>query len=146
MILHTASEGVTLSKKLENDSACFYEELARRYQQNSETFLSFAKENKKNIAQTERVYYGVITDAIEGSYAFNINSDEYIVDTSVLAASSNNDLLHKAIAIEEKIVKFYSDAAEQSNSLMADLPRAFVIIAKKRNNRISMLKSLLSSQ
>ena len=32
--------------------------------------ISFAKENKKNIANIERVYYGVITDAIEGSYAF----------------------------------------------------------------------------
>ena len=41
MILHTASEGITLAKKLENDSAKFYEELAQRYAKNAETFLSF---------------------------------------------------------------------------------------------------------
>ena len=28
MILHTASEGITLAKKLENDAAKFYEEMA----------------------------------------------------------------------------------------------------------------------
>ncbi len=141
MILHTASEGVTLAKKLENESAGFYEELARRYPQNAEMFLSFAKENKKNITNTERVYYGVITDAIEGSYAFNMNSDDYTIDTAV--SSNNKEMLQKALSIEETVVKFYSTAAEQSGALMADLPRAFLLIAKKRNNRISMILGLI---
>ena len=45
--------------------------------------------------------------------------------------------------IEEKSIEFYSAAAEQSKSLMADVPRAFAIIAKKRDNRRAILKSLL---
>jgi hypothetical protein len=48
----------------------------------------------------------------------------------------------KAIGIEEKIKKFYEDAAEQSKSLMADVPRAFVRIAAKRGERIAKLKAL----
>ena len=47
MILHTASEGITFSKKLENDSAEFYESLARQNKQDAEILLSFSKENKK---------------------------------------------------------------------------------------------------
>ena len=77
MILHTASEGITLSKKLENDSAEFYEDLAKRYAKDAETFLSFARDNKKNIVQIERAYYGVITDAIEGCFAFSVETDKY---------------------------------------------------------------------
>ena len=53
MILHTASEGITLARKLENDSARFYEELAQRYVKDAETFLSFARDNKKNITQID---------------------------------------------------------------------------------------------
>jgi hypothetical protein len=45
--------------------------------------------------------------------------------------------------IEEKIIKFYSDAAEQSKSLMADVPRAFRMVAKKRGRRQSTLQSLI---
>ena len=132
MILHTASEGVTLAKKLENDSAKFYEDLAQRYAKEAETFLSFAKENKKNVAQTERVYFGVITDAIEGCYAFNLDTDKYILDTTVTAGATLGDSVKCAIAVEDTIIKFYSDAAEQSKPLMADVPRAFAIIARKR--------------
>ena len=54
------------------------------------------------------------------------------------------DALAKALEIEDKIMRFYSDAAEHSMSLMADVPRNFVIIAKKRRNRIEKLKSLSS--
>ena len=142
MILHTASEGITLANKLENDSAGFYEELSRRFTKDAEIFLSFAKDNKKNVAQIQRVYYGVITDALEGSYAFNLDSDEYIIDVSLQEKQTYSQILSQAIKLEEKIIKFYSDAAEQSKCLMADVPRAFILIAKKRNGRLSSLKSL----
>ncbi len=145
MILHTASEGITLARKLENDSAKFYEELAQRYTKDAETLLSFAKDNKKNITQIERAYYGVITDALEGCFAFNIDADKYTFSIAIPGGANYADSLSQAMEIEEKIIKFYSDAAEQSESLMADVPRAFVMVAKKRENRRPKLKSLLSS-
>ncbi len=143
MELNTASAVVSFAKKLEEDSAKFYEDLSRRYAKDKDVLLSFAKENVKNIVQVERAYYGVITDAIEGCFAFKINPDEYTFKTELAKGASYSDALAKAVEMEEKIIKFYSDAAEQSKSLMADVPRAFVIIAKKRDNRRSMLKSLL---
>ena len=143
MILHTASEGITLAKKLENDSARFYEEIAKRYAKDAETFLSFAKDNRKNIAQIERTYYGVITDAIEGSYAFNLDPDKYTFNIEIPEGANYADILDHAVEIEEKIIKFYLDAAEQSKSLMADVPRAFVMVAKKREARKPRLRSLL---
>jgi len=142
MILNTASATVSFAKKLEDESAAFYEDLARRYAKDEDSFLSFAKENKKNVAQTQRTYYGVITDAIEGCFAFNIDSEAYAIETTLAENASYSDALDKAIKLEEKIGKFYLDAAEQSKPLMADLPRLFVLIAKKRDSRIAKLKEL----
>ncbi|MCK4863006.1 MAG: hypothetical protein KAS25_01860 [Dehalococcoidales bacterium] len=143
MILHTASEGISFSKKLENDSAEFYENLAQQNAEDAETLLSYAKENKKNIVQIERAYYGVITDAIEGCFAFNINPDEYSLKTAVKDGADYADALKQAVEIEKTIIKFYTDAAEQSRSLMADVPRAFTLVARKRASRLEKLDSLL---
>ena len=142
MIIHTAAEGITLARNLENESARFYEELAKQLPQNAEIFLTFAKENKKYITQIERAYYGVITDAIEGCYAFNLESDKYKLDTAVPDKAEPAAVIAQAVKMEEKIVQFYDEAAEQSRSLMADVPRNFTIIAKKRDSRIAKLKTL----
>ena len=142
MKLQTASSVISLAKSLEDESARFYEGLAQRYTQGKEAFLSFAKENSRNVAETERAYYGVITDAIEGCFAFDIEPDAYAIETTLAKDASYADALGKAIKLEEKIGRFYSDAAEQSKSLMADVPRVFVMIAKKRNNRVAKLRSL----
>ena len=142
-MLHTASEVITLAKRFENESAKLYEYLSQKYAKDVDVLLSFAKENGKNVVQIERAYYGVITDAIEGCFAFNINPDGYAFKTELAEGASYSDVLNKAIELEEKIEEFYTAAAEQSKSLMADVPRAFVMIARKRDSRISMLKSLL---
>ncbi len=143
MAINTASAAISFTKKLEEDSAKFYEELSRRYAKDVDILLSFAKENRKNMVQVERAYYGVISDAIEACFAFNIDPDDYGFKTELPEKTSYSDALGKAIEMEEKIIKFYSDAAEQSKSLMADIPRAFVMVAKKRDNRGAILKSLL---
>jgi len=131
---------MTLSKKLETDSAAFYEALAQKFPAKADTFLAFAKENKKNIINTERTYYGVVTDAIEGCYAFNLNTDDYILDTKLAAKAAEKDAVAQAVKMEEKIVAFYTLAGEQGRALMADVPRAFTLLAKKRENRIAKLK------
>ena len=146
MNLHTASETISFARKLEEESAKFYQDLALRYAQDKDAFLSFAQENGKNVVQIERAYYGVITDAIEGCFAFDIEPDEYTFKTELAENASYSDAVGMAIEMEEKIIKFYSDAAEQSKSLMADVPRNFVIVAKKRNSRIPKLKSLVEKR
>ena len=116
--------------------------MSQIYAKDKDVFLSFAKENGKNVVQIERAYYGVITDAIEGCFAFGIDSREYEIETSLEDKASYADALAKAIEIEEKMKRFYEDAAEQSKSLMADVPRTFVRIATKRGERIAKLKVL----
>ena len=81
MEINTASAAISLAKKLEEDSAKFYEDLSQRYPKGKDAFLSFVTENRKNVVQIERAYYGVITDALEGCFAFNMNPDEYTLKT-----------------------------------------------------------------
>jgi rubrerythrin len=140
--LHTASETISFVKELEEKSAEFYEDLAQRYSKSEDVLLSYAKENKKYFKQIQRAYYSVITDAIEGGYAFDLEADDYRLDTKLPKDASYSDALDKAVGIEEKMIKFYTTAAEQSMSLMADVPRNFKIVARKRGDRISKLKSL----
>ena len=146
MGLHTSAEIISFARKLENESANFYKILSQKYAKDEDVFLSFAKENGKNVLQIERAYYGVITDAIEGCFAFDIESEAYVVEATLAEDASYSDALGKAIELEEKIGEFYADAAEQSKSYMADVPRAFMLIVKKRNNRVAKLGSLLDKE
>jgi len=142
MKLQTASSVISLARELEGKSASFYEDLAQRYADGKDMFLSFAGENKKNVVQIERAYYGVISDAIEGCFAFNMESEDYVIETSLAKGASYSEALAQAVKVEETVVAFYTTAAEQSKSLMADVPRAFMQIVKKRSQRIDNLKSL----
>jgi len=146
MGISTCSEAISLSRELENESAKFYQELSQRFEKDKDLFLTFAKENAKYVTQIERAYYGVITDAIEGCFAFDLNPEDYQVKAAPSKNASYSDALKEALAMEEKILNFYGIAAEQSKHLMADVPRAFKMVAKKRSNRYSTLKSLLGKK
>lgn len=142
MKLNTASAVISFAKELEENSIKYYENLIQKYHQDKETFLTFIKENKKNIVLVQRVYYEVISDAIEGCFSFEgLNTDNYSFSIELPKDASYSDVLEKAIEIEEKTQKYYLDAADVSGSLMADIPRVFERIAKKRKKRKIELKS-----
>ncbi len=143
MTISTCSGAISLSRELENGSAKFYEELSRTFEKDKELFLGFAKDNAKYVTQIERAYYGVITDAIEGCFAFDLNPEDFQVKAAPSKDASYANALKEALAIEETILNFYRIAAEQSKHLMADIPRNFTLVAKKRNERLPKLKALL---
>ena len=95
------------------------------------------------MTQIERAYLGVITDAIEGCFAFDIDQEQYQFTTHLEEGASYSEVLRRALKMEKKIIECYLVAAEQSQYLMADIPRAFKLVAKKRSERIEKLQSLL---
>jgi hypothetical protein len=143
MNLRTASETLSFLRELEEKAAVFYEKLAGRFPENKEDFLAFAKENRKYNKQIQMAYQSVITDAIEGCYAFNLEADDYTFDADLPDNAGLSEAAARALAIEEKILGCYNVGAEQSGSLLADVPRNFKIVVKKRNNRLEKLKSLV---
>ncbi len=133
MRLRTASQAFSLAKDLEEEAAAFYDQLGGWFPEHAEAFGGFAAENRRFRQQVERAYYGVITDAIEGGFAFDMETDGFALDTSKPA--DLDAALDRAKDMEAKIIRFYTEAAEQSRTLMADLPRAFDQVVKRRNRR-----------
>ena len=143
MGISTCSGAISLSRELENESAKFYQEMSKRFEKDKDVFLAFAKDNVKYVTQIERAYYGVITDAIEGCFAFDLNEEDYRIQAMPSKDASYSNALKEALAMEEKILKYYHTAAEQSKHLMADVPRSFTLVAKKRSERVPKLTALL---
>jgi rubrerythrin len=146
MLLNTASAVISFVTKLEEETAKFYDQLAQKYPEGREVFLSFSKENRKSKVMVERAYYGVITDALEACFSFKdgLDPEAYAVKTELAEDASYVDALKTALEIEETIRKLYTDAAVLSEGLMADVPRAFKMVAKKRGDRIARLKALIA--
>lgn len=142
MTLNTCSEGISFARDLETSSAEFYLELAKLFPEDAERFEGYAATNNKNVSNVERAYYGVITDAIEGCFAFNIEPEQYTIDVTVEAGMDKAAAVAKALENEQTIVRLYTDAAEQAKGTMADVPRAFMLVARKRGDRVDELKGM----
>lgn len=143
MKLNTSASVISFAKQLEADSAAFYEKMAEEYPKAKEIFLTFSKENSNYATMIQRAYYGVITDAIEGCFAFSVETDKYTFEREPAKELGYTDALNQAIDMEQKLISFYTDAAEQSKVFMADVPRTFLIVARKRKNREDKLRGLL---
>ena len=107
MKLHTASETISFVKDLEEQSARFYEDLSQRYAKDKDLWLSLAKENRRFATQIQRAYYSVITDAIEGCFAFDLESEEHTIETEISEKASYSDAVDMALSMENKIINFY---------------------------------------
>lgn len=142
----TASEVISFSVKLEEDSGKFYEELALRWANDREIWSSFSVQNRKNKTAIQRAYYGVISDAIEGCFAFaELDTDNYLINTELPLELGYKESLRRAIQMENIITAFYLDAARASKSLLADIPIIFERTARKRNERQLKFKELLNA-
>ena len=141
MELCTTSETISFAKELEENAGAFYEALAQRFEEVND-LAAFKEENRKFAIQVQRAYQSVITDAIEGCYAFKLESENYTIDTELPDGIGFKEAAAKALAMEETIIDFYTTAADQSMSLMADIPRMFKIVVRKRGGRIDRLKGL----
>ncbi len=140
----TCSAIISFASKLEDDSSQFYEQLAEKLTEERETFSEFAKECRKNKLLIVRTYQETITDALEACF-IKMDLADYAAEATVKEDMPPPDVLETAIRLEEKASKFYFDAAEQSKSLLATIPRAFRKVAERRRNRKLKLKSLLEA-
>jgi rubrerythrin len=144
MELNTASQVISFAREMEEQIARLYEAMSGD-EAAKETLTALAAESRKNAKQIERVYYEVITDALEGCFAFRIDRDAYPVERLAHGLGNARLGLGEALAVEKKAQEFYSVAAQQSGALLADIPRLFTSMAKKREDRISKLKAMRSA-
>ncbi|UCC33038.1 MAG: hypothetical protein JSW53_04415 [Candidatus Bathyarchaeota archaeon] len=138
----TCSAIVSFAQRLEEASSKFYEELAGKYAEGRETFLVFARECIKNKVLVTRTYQETISDALEACF-IQMDLSNYPSEIALNEGQSYQVALEAAIKLEENAGRFYSDAAEQSKSLLATIPRAFKRAAERRNGRRARLKTIL---
>ena len=143
MELVTASAIVSYAIRLEEDLGRLYEELANRYSEAKDVFLSLAKENRSNKVTIERVYQGVISDKLEACFIKTLNTDDYSIEVQMPADFRYIDVLKRVLEMEERIKRFLSDAAESMGALVPDVSWTFERMTKKRSDRILRLKTLL---
>jgi hypothetical protein len=134
LVLNTLSAIVSFAKKLEEDSARLYEELADKHSDGM--LISFANENRDNKTIVERAYYGVISDQVESSFFEELDGDEYRIDGEKVLD------LRGILEVEETIQRFYLDAASRLVSFLPDVSNAFKRIVKRREKRLEKLEMM----
>ena len=140
----TASSIISYIQDLEDHSAAFYGELAKRFEPHRDAFLKATAESKKNKVAVVRTYQETITDALEACFSFEgLDLASYTVDTTLPEGVSLDEALKVALALEDAAVRFYMEVAERSRALLATIPRAFQRAARKRSKRKEHLEALL---
>jgi hypothetical protein len=135
MRLHTTSETISFIRAFENSNADFYEDLSERFPEQQDALTALAAETRKHVVLLERAYYSVISDALEGGYAFDMDPDAYRFNTTLADDVTLAQALTQVKALEETGIAFYTLAAEQSAALMADVPQTMKQIVKKKVRR-----------
>ncbi|UCE43971.1 MAG: hypothetical protein JSV57_00260 [Candidatus Bathyarchaeota archaeon] len=138
----TCSAIISFAQRLEEASSKFYEETAGKYAEGREAFLAFAKECMKSKVLVTRTYQETISDALEACF-IQMDLSDYPAEIALNEGQSYHGALETAMKLEENARRFYSDAAEQSKSLLATIPRAFKKAAERRNSRKLRLKTML---
>jgi len=140
MKLNTMAAVMSFVTKLENDAALFYQGWAAKFEELEDIFSAWSKENKTFEKRVKQTYFGVITDAIESTFSFGrLDTTDYEFDSDLPEGANLQDVKKMAMEIEATLTNFYFEAAQQSEGLMADLPRLFKHIANKREDRLTKL-------
>jgi hypothetical protein len=138
MELKTASSVVNCIVSLEADCASLYSQCAARFADLKPLFEKLAKGNAKFAKRIKKVYYSSVTDALETNFSFEGLEADIVIPGKPPASAQ--EALAMLLGVENKIQAFYSNAAEQSQVLLADVPKAMQRVAMERKKRIAELE------
>ena len=142
MRLLTAAQVVDFATRLEEKSAGFYTRMAEACPDRGDLFQSYSQQNSKHAKQIKEAYRYAVTDALETGFSFNLEEDDYALQFLLEGSAGLADRIGQAKKLEEIIVRFFRDAAAQSESLMADISGLFRTLASKRMRRLTNLAEL----
>lgn len=105
-----------------------------------ELLVSLAKEAKKNIALVQRTRRENVTEMIlEPIHDFT--RQRYQIGVGDVGEMDREGILAAVVALEERAVRYYSDAAEKIRAL-PEVSRALKTLAKKHDRQLAQLKDL----
>ena len=142
MRLQTTAQVVDLAKRLGRQSAEFYANLAEADVDHRDLFQAYSRQDSGSTKQIEQAYRYAVSDALETGFSFDLEEDDYALQFALEGAAGPADRIGQAKSIEEVAVRFFRDAARQSESLMADIAVLFRALARKRMRRLAELAEL----
>jgi rubrerythrin len=103
-------------------------------------FMMFAKEGEKNLALVLRTRRENVTemilepikDFVRDSYQLRVENTDGLDSTAILTA---------AVALENRAIRYYSDAAEKIRAL-PEVSRALKTLAKKHTKRLAQVENI----
>jgi len=145
--LTTVSSVLNFYERLEDQTAKFYEELAKndRYSEGVEMFLDLAKDSRRQKDRVLRAYRECVTDILEVGFSLTgLREVDYQLKRELNRDASLGDVLRAAIDLEENGRRFCQDVSRRSKALLADISREFERAAERKEERKSKLESLLN--
>ena len=140
----TASAVISFTQALEDQSAAFYKALADRFPEHEQTLNRFVRGCAKTKLQVSRTYQETVSDALETGFSFSgLDLGRHKRDWTVPEDATLKEIVETSIRLEQAAIAFYAEAAEQSGSLLATIPRAFKRAAKVRRRRQEKLQTLI---
>ena len=134
---------LNFAETLEKDDVGFYTGAAETVaaEAHHALFEALVREGRKNIAMVQRTRRENVTEMIlepiqglaRGSYQVAIDNAN-TMDTKAIVSA--------AIALEQRAIRYYSDAADKIRAL-PEVSRALKTLAKKRNKRLGQLQDAL---
>lgn len=107
----------------------------------SDIFTSFAKDHAKRKDLLEHTRREKLNEMILEPIS-EIDNAKYKPKLQLLDSLDEKSVLNQAIEIEEKAVAFFSDTSVIAKSLLAEVARIFIKMAKENQEKISKLKSV----
>ena len=139
-MLKTTSQLLSHHQAIEEKQSETYSMLAEKYPQHADLFNGLARDSRRHMDMAQRAYREGVTDAFEvGFLADPIDPDGYVLITPEGDLSA---VVETMIDNEETVIRFCSDAALNSSTLLPDVPETFMRLVKRKKRSIEKLKEI----
>lgn len=133
---------LNFAEKVEQDDMVFYRQASNNPAAgpHQELLETFAREGKKHISLVQRTRRENVTemilepirDFVRDSYQLRVENTDGLDSTAILTA---------AVALENRAIRYYSDAAEKIRAL-PEVSRALKTLAKKHTKRLAQVENI----
>ena len=133
---------MSFAAELEGADKVFYEAAAASpacgaYRELMETFAGDEKKNEKNMLRARRE---PVTEMVLEPIT-DFTSEPFVSDREITPQMSLEQIMARALALEEKAQSFYSQAAEKTKGL-AEISRVLAKTGKKRAAHMAQLEEI----
>ena len=139
-MLQTTSQLLSKHQAIEEKMADLFNSLAEKYPAQVQVFEKLAKDSLRHRDMALRAYREGVTDAFEVGFLANpLNPDDYVLREPEGGISEDAGTM---ISNMEVVIRFCVDAANNSSTLLPDVPETFMRLVKRKKRSIEKMKEL----